>query len=1088
MSEKKISQLIFLSVLLLLLLTASTSLVTAAAPSPVISEIRIDQPSTDTDEYFELAGVPGSSLNGLTYLVIGDGSGGSGVIEAVIDLTGNTIPASGFFVAAESTFTLGTANLTTSLNFENSDNVTHLLVKDFTGANGNDLDTNDDGTLDVTPWSEIVDLIALVEEPNPPSGTEFHYGPPSVGPDGSYVPGHIFVCSTGWTIGQFNPAAGDDTPGAANSCGAPATAANLVINEIDYDQPSTDAAEFIEIKNNDAMDVNLSAYSLKLVNGTGGGAAVYKTITLPDTSLASGDYFVVCGNAANVANCDLDVSPDTNLIQNGAPDAVALFFNDEMIDTVSYEGNTGAPYTEGSGVGLEDSSAQAGMSISRCPDGSDTNQNNVDFSAHVATPGIENACGGGGPGDFGVCGDPATFIHDVQGSGPTSPLDGSAGVILEGVVVGDFQDTATQLKGFFLQEEDTEVDANPLTSEGIFVYDNGFGVDVNVGDVIRVQGDVQEFYSFTELSNVSNLAVCSASAVASAATVTLPVVDVSDWEAFEGMLVHIPQTLYATGNYNQGQYGEVNLSVNGRLFNPTNVTTPGAAALALQDLNDRSRILLDDGSNLQNPPLVPYIGANNTLRDGDTISEFTGVVAYGFSKYRLHPTEPVNFARVNTRAALPPDVGGILKVASFNVLNYFTTIDTGDKICGPAGDLGCRGADSAAEFTRQRDKIIAAITAMNADVVGLMEMENNATTAIEDLVSGLNAVAGAGTYDYINTGTIGTDAIKVALIYKPGSVTPVGVTAILDSSVDPTFIDTKNRPSLAQSFAQNLTGQRFTVVVNHLKSKGSPCDDIGDPNAGDGQGNCNLTRTQAATALANWLATDPTGSGDPDFLIIGDMNAYAMEDPITAIKNAGYTDMIAAFEGTNSYSYVYDGQAGYLDHALANTSMADQITGVTHWHINADEPRALDYNDFNQPYLYNPDQYRASDHDPVLVGLNLEEVTAISLLSFTAEVRGNKVVLAWQTATETDNAGFNLYRADSAGGPWTKVNGSLIAANGDATSGASYTFTDRPGRGEFYYLLEDVNYFGQATRHDPVWVELGPAIRSPWFRPFWPNF
>ena len=163
---------------------------------------------------------------------------------------------------------------------------------------------------------------------------------------------------------------------------------------------------------------------------------------------------------------------------------------------------------------------------------------------------------------------------------------------------------------------------------------------------------------------------------------------------------------------------------------------------------------------------------------------------------------------------------------------------------------------------------------MDADVIGLLEIENNIDdAALADLVNGLNVALGAGTYDYIHTGAIGTDAIKVALIYKPASVSLVGDYAILDSSVDPRFIDTKNRPALAQTFMDNTTGGIFTVAVNHLKSKGSDCNDVGDPDLGDGAGNCNVTRTLAAQALVDWLATDPTDSGDSDFLIIGDLNA-----------------------------------------------------------------------------------------------------------------------------------------------------------------------------------------------------------------------
>jgi len=189
--------------------------------------------------------------------------------------------------------------------------------------------------------------------------------------------------------------------------------------------------------------------------------------------------------------------------------------------------------------------------------------------------------------------------------------------------------------------------------------------------------------------------------------------------------------------------------------------------------------------------------------------------------------------------------------------------------------------------------------------------------------------------------------------------------------------DEKNRPALAQTFAQQTTVEKVTVVVNHLKSKGSPCDALGDPDTGDGQGNCNMTRTHAATALSVWLATDPTGSGDPDILIIGDLNAYAKEDPITILTHAGYTDLFATLVGVAAYSYGFAGQFGYLDYALSSASLTPQVTGVTEWHINADEPPVLDYNtefkSANQVNtLYAPDPYRASDHDPVLVGLNLQ--------------------------------------------------------------------------------------------------------------------
>lgn len=206
----------------------TTALILGLAVSPLaavtINEIRIDQPSTDTDEYFELAGTPGELLSGLTYLVIGDGSSGtrSGVIESITSLNYLSIPADGYLlVAKDANGTLGqTADFVdTKLNFENGDNVTHLLVSGFSGTLNDDLDTNDDGVLDFTPWTKIIDMVALALELNPPSDTEWYYGDTVVGPDGAFVPGHVYRNPNGsgaWTIGQFDPVNGQDTPGYAN--------------------------------------------------------------------------------------------------------------------------------------------------------------------------------------------------------------------------------------------------------------------------------------------------------------------------------------------------------------------------------------------------------------------------------------------------------------------------------------------------------------------------------------------------------------------------------------------------------------------------------------------------------------------------------------------------------------------------------------------------------------------------------------------------------------------------------------------------------------------------------------------------------
>ena len=282
------------------------------------------------------------------------------------------------------------------------------------------------------------------------------------------------------------------------------------------------------------------------------------------------------------------------------------------------------------------------------------------------------------------------------------------------------------------------------------------------------------------------------------------------------MLVDIDQELSVTETFTLGRFGEVVLSSGGRLVTPTNVVAPGADAIAMQAANDRNRIVLDDGDNRQNidPTVYPTGGlsASNTLRIGDTTDGGTFVLEQRFGTYRLQPTATLpTFEPTNPRPAGPDGVGGTIKVASMNVLNYFTTLDTnpgsgnGPDICGPSL-LECRGANTTFELDRQRAKILSALIGLDADVVGLMEIENNDEAAVKDLVDGLNEILGDGTYDFIDTGTIGTDAIKVAFIYQPASATPVGDYAILDSTVDPRFIDTCNRPALAQTFESTATG------------------------------------------------------------------------------------------------------------------------------------------------------------------------------------------------------------------------------------------------------------------------------------------
>jgi predicted extracellular nuclease len=597
---------------------------------------------------------------------------------------------------------------------------------------------------------------------------------------------------------------------------------------------------------------------------------------------------------------------------------------------------------------------------------------------------------------------PTIRIHAVQGSGAASPLVGQI-VTVEGIVTADFQGT-NQLGGFFIQEPDALADSNAATSDGIFVFNTSTAVAV--GDLVRVTGPVVEFTAgsgtLTQLAGSLAITVLSTgNTLPAAVDVALPIANVADWERYEGMRVRFPQTLTVTENFNLARFGELVLA-DERQVQPTNVIDPNdvpasgtttsgnsnvAAITAEQALNARSRIILDDGSTQQNPPTIPYWDTvNNTLRVGTTTTGVTGILSFGFSAYRIQPTQAPTF-NFAARPTSPPDVGtASVKVASFNVLNYFNGNGSGGGFADV--DSNQRGATTAAEFVRQKAKTVAAINTLSADVVGLMEMENDgsgATSAIADLVSSLNAAAGAGTWAYVNDpanlgGTAGgTDAIKVAIIYKPATVAIDRATLLCDA-----LAFSNGRTPTAQTFRSVANNGRFTIVVNHFKSKSTSTPPTGaDVDQNDGQSAYNASRRAQATALNACIANWKDVVGDEDFVLLGDFNAYAQEDPMDVLRTAGNTVL-----DESGYSYVFDGQSGSLDHAVVSPSLLPQVTTAAVWHINADEPRILDYNfDFKNtpgctsgsppgssctsPDFYTQTPFRSSDHDPVLIGFNL---------------------------------------------------------------------------------------------------------------------
>ena len=585
-----------------------------------------------------------------------------------------------------------------------------------------------------------------------------------------------------------------------------------------------------------------------------------------------------------------------------------------------------------------------------------------------------------------------TPISSIQGSGATSPMAGTT-VLTTGVV------TKVNNNGFFLQ--DPVGDGNTLTSDGIFVFTNT-APTVSAGQRIQLSGTVTEFNTgatgatanpVTELTGPTSITVLGSGVAVTPVPVALPLGNATDLERYEGMLVTIAGPLTVAQNFFQGRYGQLTLSAGGRLETPTNRHPPGPLAAALADENARRTILLDDGSSSQNPNPIPYLASG--ARAGDRVGAITGVIDYGLATnnnpgpglYKIHPVSAPVFSLGNPRTVAPDAVGGNVKVASFNVLNYFTAYTNGQGTAdgcsqGNTNSRGnCRGADNATEFARQQAKIVEAMVAIDADVLGLMEIQNNGNTAAQNLVDALNARLGAGTYATTALpGNTGDDAIRVAMVYKPARLAPDGV-AVSDTNA------INSRPTLAQTF-RLPNGEKFTLFVNHLKSKGS-CPaagtDVRNADSGDGQGCWNLLRTEQAQQLRNFVAARLSATATTDALLIGDMNAYGQEDPITALTSGGFADQVLRFHPFG-YSYVFDGAAGRLDHALANATMAAKVNRVAHWHINADEPAVTDYNtEFKAPETrcgaggasacpadpFTSTPYRSSDHDPVVIGLNL---------------------------------------------------------------------------------------------------------------------
>ena len=826
---------------------------------------------------------------------------------------------------------------------------------------------------------------------------------------------------------------------ATSAQAAPSPTASVVINEV-YGGGGNDGAtyknDFIELVNTSSAPVRMDGWSVQYASANGTSFQV----TALSGTLPAGATYVVREAAGTGGTTDVPADSTGTINMSGTNGKVALV--DAVAPLAGCAGKataiacSGLPQVVdfvGYGTGANDYAGTAptpapnnSTSVTRDATHANTADNRADFSTAAPTP---VACGA-------ACvpaptGPRAATIAEVQGTGSTSPLVGET-VTVEGVVTAAYP--VGGLRGFFLQTQGTGPEPrSDGASDGVFVFQLGdLDPDAVVGNFVEVTGKVSEFGGLTEISADGADVVDAGgdfSPVQALAT-SWPTTDAAR-ESIEGMLFAPTGAYTVTNTFGTNQYGEVGLAVGSTpLLQSTEVATPGSDEAKAVDADNAARkVTLDDGSSsnftassysrvvcgerpvpcLLNADQTPaYVSTTAPVRVGAPVT-FTApvVVDYRFNLWRFQPTAPVlgpentgspaTFSNTRTTAPDAADLSQLgrpdLKVASFNVLNYFTDLGEADPSCtayydrDSSGDTvrdGCdrRGAWDEGDLMRQQEKEVSAITALGADVVGLMEIENSAKfghdrdASLSRLVAALNAESGVGTWAFVPSSaelpSIDLqDFITNAIIYKPATVMRVDRSRALGTASEQGQAFANAREPIAQVFkAKHGKGDKFLFVVNHFKSKGSPGPFPGDADSGDGQGSSVTSRILQAQALRDWVPTAVAETSAKAVVMAGDYNSYTLEDPLDVLYKAGYTNVGSTFD-EGQYSYSFSGLAGSLDHILVNAAALRMATGADHWNINSGESVALEYSRYNYHAtdFHDPGPYRSSDHDPVVLGL-----------------------------------------------------------------------------------------------------------------------
>ncbi len=807
----------------------------------------------------------------------------------------------------------------------------------------------------------------------------------------------------------------------------------------------------VEIANTGDTAVTLTGY--ELAKSSNGGGSWGSTLDLSDVTLQAKQVYVLAhGDASEAIKAVADYT-DKNVANFNGDDPLALLKDGEVHDILGVMGDVDfakdTTLVRNSGA-LTPSTTYQSTQWTALP------KDNIDGLGELNTtePPAPFACEVDGQ-------EPAfTTIQEIQGEGASSPfIDGYPYITTEDhFVTGVVSAVTTGLtKGFYLQA--LENDGNDKTSEGLFIHTDVADTELKAGDVVCVKGKVQEYYSNTQLSSDANSYVKTGTSNASLVTpLTIKEGETlrDALERHEGMQVELSSAseLFVTRNFSydyDSRRNNMMLSHEAPLFKPTQLhAAESDAAVALAKENAANRIYLESDSKAPNGQ-IPYFptfaqdldqngSSEQHIRLGSRVEGLHGVVAYSYNEYRLIATNEVDSSNFVTsgddfdvaRKAAPAIADSDLRVASFNVLNYFTSVaDSGHD--NPTGQN--RGATNLDEFLIQQAKIVSAMNKMDADIIGLMEVENNGFgdgSAIQNLVDALNAeiddVEDHYTYveieeqDKYQEEYFGSDAIMVAILYRANAVTPKEAAKVIvtpeqhiaentitrkeGTESNPAY-DKYQRHSLLQTFTVKETGEDFSVVVNHFKSKGSECIEewiagVEDSEPADLQGNCNNFRVSAAKVVSEALKDI-----DGDVLVMGDLNAYGKEDPLLTLtdyskekygrdiytaayttigggelqvektkieKGYGLHNLNTLLHGADTFSYTYSGELGNLDHALASSSLAQKVVAIEDWHINSLESNLFEYSSkYTGDMPKYKDAFSASDHDPVIIAIDLPD-------------------------------------------------------------------------------------------------------------------